>query len=555
MRYYPAVPNPLPVSGGGTGATSFTTGSVIFMGATAVSQLNSQFFYNPTTKQLSLGSTSSFSYAKQSLWSYYTDLGTINSPSATTIDNELDDFFGNYSLGTFVQYKVYGYRNINGQKYYSSVAVSIDYQTIFDFGSIYISWTGAAGLDGYKVWRAQGGSGFFTYSIDVSTATSLIDDTDATWNIDDIETGNPSQTFEALTVLNYYSVFGTGNFYGIYSPNGAGYLYKLGVGTPSSSLSTAVFQGANDGGFATYSQIEVRNTLGSPMLFFGDSNSGSTSAGTLNFIGTGNASGDFRGELTFINNNLGGDKRISTWRVVQGAGGTTTSDFYILTRNSGFGYNIYGNYLLNNGFGGITAPTAAVHMRAGTATANTAPMRFTSGAVLTVPVVGTVEFLTDNLYLTITTGTARKEFTLNDATLVSGRLPYTTTNGRLLTDADLTYNATTNTLTAVNVTVTGTLTASGASTNTASVTVDFGFASGEEGDIATATVAAAWVSAGTELVCNPFAVATATHDAEDYALEGITAYCTNISAGVGFDVIARAPNGTFGQYVIHILGV
>ncbi|OPZ92219.1 MAG: hypothetical protein BWY74_01693 [Firmicutes bacterium ADurb.Bin419] len=79
-------------------------------------------------------------------------------------------------------------------------------------------------------------------------------------------------------------------------------------------------------------------------------------------------------------------------------------------------------------------PTARLTLPAGSATAGTAPLKLTSGTLLSAPEVGATEFLTDKAYLTITTGTARKEFTLNDAALTSGRLPYVTTNGRL-TDA------------------------------------------------------------------------------------------------------------------------
>ena len=68
--------------------------------------------------------------------------------------------------------------------------------------------------------------------------------------------------------------------------------------------------------------------------------------------------------------------------------------------------------ILNNGNVGIgvTAPTAVLHLKAGTATAGTAPLKFTSGTLLTAPVAGTVEFLTDAYYGTITTGAARKTF-------------------------------------------------------------------------------------------------------------------------------------------------
>jgi hypothetical protein len=45
----------LGVAGGGTGATSFTTGSVIFQGATVLSQDNATFFWDNTSKRLGIG--------------------------------------------------------------------------------------------------------------------------------------------------------------------------------------------------------------------------------------------------------------------------------------------------------------------------------------------------------------------------------------------------------------------------------------------------------------------------------------------------------------------
>ncbi|TAH34092.1 hypothetical protein EYC59_03790 [Candidatus Saccharibacteria bacterium] len=55
-----------------------------------------------------------------------------------------------------------------------------------------------------------------------------------------------------------------------------------------------------------------------------------------------------------------------------------------------------------------------VTIRAGTATAGTAPLKFTSGTVLTTPEAGAVEFNTDSLYFTITTGTVRKKVAIYD---------------------------------------------------------------------------------------------------------------------------------------------
>ncbi len=59
---------------------------------------------------------------------------------------------------------------------------------------------------------------------------------------------------------------------------------------------------------------------------------------------------------------------------------------------------------------GVTAPTAMLHLKAGTATASSAPLKFNSGTLLTTAEAGSVEFLTDKFYGTITTGAARKTF-------------------------------------------------------------------------------------------------------------------------------------------------
>lgn len=49
-----------------------------------------------------------------------------------------------------------------------------------------------------------------------------------------------------------------------------------------------------------------------------------------------------------------------------------------------------------------------ITIRAGTATAGTAPLKFTSGTLLSAPEAGAIEFNTDKLYFTQTTSTTRK---------------------------------------------------------------------------------------------------------------------------------------------------
>jgi len=79
-----------------------------------------------------------------------------------------------------------------------------------------------------------------------------------------------------------------------------------------------------------------------------------------------------------------------------------------------------------------------IHLKAGTSTI--APIRLTSAALKTSSnAAGDIQFLTDKLYVTITTGTSVKEITLNDTALSFGTIPVATTNGRL-TDGPITVS-------------------------------------------------------------------------------------------------------------------
>ena len=89
--------------------------------------------------------------------------------------------------------------------------------------------------------------------------------------------------------------------------------------------------------------------------------------------------------------------------------------------------------------GGVANFATTLKPRTGGTAAGSEPMQFTSASLLTTATAGTLEFLTDKYYATITTGAARKELTLNDIALTSGRVPFVTTNGRLTDDADMTF--------------------------------------------------------------------------------------------------------------------
>ena len=90
---------------------------------------------------------------------------------------------------------------------------------------------------------------------------------------------------------------------------------------------------------------------------------------------------------------------------------------------------------------GVTAPTAVLHLKAGTATASTAPLKFTSGALNTTAEPGAVEFLTDAYYGTITTGAARRTFAFLESPTFTGT-PTLPTGTIAVTQAANTNNTT-----------------------------------------------------------------------------------------------------------------
>jgi hypothetical protein len=141
--------------------------------------------------------------------------------------------------------------------------------------------------------------------------------------------------------------------------------------------------------------------------------------------------------------------------------GNTNRGFYNASPAVSLAHNMFGIAGINSAFGlasASTAPSAKVHIGAGSATAGTAPIKLTAGVNTTNAVAGQIEFAIgaanvdqDDLWFCITTGPARKNFILGDGTrLTSGRVPFATTNGRLTDDADMTFATDTLTVTKIS---------------------------------------------------------------------------------------------------------
>jgi len=98
--------------------------------------------------------------------------------------------------------------------------------------------------------------------------------------------------------------------------------------------------------------------------------------------------------------------------LAQTVGSTLSSAYYAENASATGRYNLYmngtaQNYLAGNLGIGQTTTTAYLHIKAGTATANTAPIKLTSGTNLTTAETGAFEYNGTNLFFT-RTGTTRE---------------------------------------------------------------------------------------------------------------------------------------------------
>lgn len=159
--------------------------------------------------------------------------------------------------------------------------------------------------------------------------------------------------------------------------------------------------GANAGSLGTEASITtIRSFNGLYPVIWGVNTSGGNAAAAV--VRAANNNGnvfDMRvyggGHSTLANVSM---------QLATGAGGlylATESTQTIFVAN-GTGANILARFT-NTGVGiaGVTTPSARLHLPAGTATAGTAPLKFTTGTALTTPADGAMEYHSSHLYFTI----------------------------------------------------------------------------------------------------------------------------------------------------------
>lgn len=341
----------LPVGNGGTGtATAFTTGSVIFAGASGVyTQDNTNLFFDNTNNRLGIG-TPTPSYKLEvsggdSITGYFT-----SSAGSTRlgVNNASNTGIGFYIGGT-------------------------------------LRWSQAV-VNG-------GGAGTNPDLVFYNDQTS----TNALWI--DGNNNNVSIGLVAPSTTNKLHVTST------YTTSASRIAYFLGTsGTSGIEVRT--------NGNAQY--MARSSTHANTELRFQAFSDGNTYFGTATLSGTLNAN-------LYI-------------RTSADSGTNTGSIFMTLMGTQKVAVTSTGVGISN----GALTPSSLLTLGAGTATAGTAPLRFTSGTLLTTPVAGAVEFLTDAFYATITTGAARKTFAFLEAPVFTTSIQTPTIELGHATDTTLT---------------------------------------------------------------------------------------------------------------------
>lgn len=176
------------------------------------------------------------------------------------------------------------------------------------------------------------------------------------------------------------------------------------IGTSATTQKALVLQAT---GIQTVNMFEVQNSAGAAVTsidYLGNINAftcnlqynssapiltaiSSAGAGTVTLGCTANNTST---RIQYLAKNSSGASR--TWYTGTKLVGTADT-FSLYQEQANFNawtVDFSGNFGLKN----VIAPTARLHLPAGTATASTAPLKFTAGVVLTTPEVGVIEYIT-----------------------------------------------------------------------------------------------------------------------------------------------------------------
>jgi hypothetical protein len=282
------------------------------------------------------------------------------------------------------------------------------------------TWTLSAGLtiSGYPVTIASL-IGNKIYPAADSTTAVQINKADGTTNVLNVDTTNGRVGIGTTGPSGRLSIkgFGTGDNYAFYvsdsSDVGRFAISDNGnVGVSLAPYGSFLVSGSNNANFplATFTATVGNQSGGVPLVLY--ANQGAVDVTTLRLKSSGTGPG-VQNRLDFYFGDLIQGRIASEIRSTAGADLTFSTRLYPtpdaiaevmrITKEGNVGI-------------GTTAPTAYLHLKAGTATANTAPLKLTKGVLNTTAEIGAIEFVDDDtngaLYMTFNVGgvLTRKQF-------------------------------------------------------------------------------------------------------------------------------------------------
>jgi len=463
--------NALPVSEGGTGATSFTQGSVIFMGASALSQNNTQFNWTNSPGTLFIAGSSD---------------GGANKVLNVTADGGGLPVFEVYDANKSIFYcdlyfSADNTRNIGApgatrpRTIYVGTSIGINVSPTYPLDVVGTS-SYAARFVGTGL--TDGGILVTTQAYDSGLVPMLtLQDKEGTrtvfeaYSTLDIDAAQIDITANMTFVDGNWDITTTGDYYGatatLSNLTDTGVLYASTSGlirtdasymnwndttkklslTGNGSNDTLVINGYGDGGYITRGYLKgVSATSSRTLWILSDDASGAYGLMAVGGSSSAPASGGRVFEFDAFDVDIVGDQRTGSF-----VNEKTGSSYYwkFITRPSGFFDNalvIHSNTSRSLiGIGVAPASiTAQLHIAAGTTTANTAPIKLTTGSYTTAAAAGQIEWHSATAEnLTFSPSTTRYRIPLIDSGvggLTSGRVPIATTNGRLTDLSTFTYS-------------------------------------------------------------------------------------------------------------------
>jgi hypothetical protein len=533
---------------------SYTTKRVLYIGTSGLVSENSKFLFDPLSgrEELILGPYDlNLSYTRALMsWGYTDTTVGFQPPPPTSLSAVINTGDGQGNWSTTIYYKIYSYITINGQRLYSQTpgTVTIPYTTT-DSGTI--TFTAAAGVDGYRVWVSTDNV-IWTQAADADASPFNDNSGDIVYEADDIESGNPDMPTWEHRYTTYIGGANGRNMFSVYG--GSGYFYRLGVNKDplykldiqEDSLSTIAARIVRDGSTSLNDEaFQVVNLSGSASAGATIESGGPNQFGTLRMAGTRVSTSDYLGVFEFQDKASSGDKRVG---MIIGKAGTASArgSMEFLTRNAASFQTSLS--LTEDGYVGVggIAATARLHLPAGTATANTAPLKFTSGIDLTAPVAGAMEF--DGTRLSFSPSTTRKRIQLSDDVApTNGQLMIG--NGTDFTVASLTAGA--------NITLTpgaGSLTiaaSGGGSGNSVTTTLAFGASFTDKAQ--TVVTGQAWVTSTSEIVAQVRTPAGV--DPDEMRLLDFEISISDFVVGTGFTVTLYSEPEARNDYEVMCIGV